>query len=122
MKKCIVTIVAVMIMHVGFSQANNMVLDSVAAITIHYLQTKQADSIYALAGVDFKNTLTAEKFKAIAEGQVFPLNDFKKVTYINTTNSIKKYKVEGAPELQLLIGLDSENKLQTFLIQPFSNN
>ena len=122
MKKYIVTIVAVMIMHAGFGQTNTTVLDSVAAITIHYLQAKQADSIYALAGTDFKNTLTAEKFKAIAEGQVFPLNNFQKVTYINTTNGIKKYKVEGSPELQLLVGLDSENKLQTFLIQPFSNN
>jgi len=54
--------------------------------------------------------------------QVFPLNDFKNVTFVKTVEGINKYKVDGSPELQLLIGLDKDNKLETFLIQAFSDN
>ena len=89
-------------------------------IVIHYLQTKQTNSIYALAGENFKSKISAADFKSISETQVFPLNNFQNVTYVSTTNGINKYKVAGTPDLQLLIGLDKENKLETFLIQGYS--
>ena len=66
---------------------------------IHYLQAKQADSIYALAGERFKSRLTAENFKSILEKQVFPLNDFQNVTYVSTTNGINTHKVACTPDL-----------------------
>ena len=125
MKKIIFTIITVLIMHTGFSQPNSInqtTLDSISKVVIHYMQTKQADSIYALAGERFRNQLTAENFKSIAENQVFPLNSFEDITYVSTTNGINKYKVAGTPELQMFIGLDDKNKLETFLIQPFSDN
>lgn len=125
MKKALFTAITILIMHTGFSQVNNSnqsTLDSISKIVIHYLQTKQSDSIYALAGESFKSQLSAENFRSISQNQVFPLNNFANTTFVNTTNGINKYKVSGTPDLQLLIGLDKENKLQTFLIQPFSNN
>ena len=125
MKKALFTVITILIMHTGFSQVNNSnqsTLNSVSKIVIHYLQTKQSDSIYALAGESFKSQLSAENFRSISQNQVFPLNNFSNTTYVNTTNGINKYKVSGTPDLQLLIGLDKENKLQTLLIQPFSNN
>src|SRR5215831_16005491 len=109
MKKIIFNIIALLIVHTGFSQinsANQAVLDSISKVVIHYMQTKQADSIYALAGEHFKSQLTAENFKSIAEKQVFPMNSFQNVTYVSTTNGINKYKVAGTPDLQILIGLD----------------
>jgi hypothetical protein len=125
MKKVVFTIITVLIMHVCFSQTNSSnqtTLDSISKVVIHYLQAKQTDSIYALAGERFKSQLSAENFKSISEKQIFPLNNFQNVTYINTANGINKYKVAGTPDLQLLIGLDEKDKLETFLIQPFSNN
>jgi hypothetical protein len=124
MKKIVFILIAVVIMHKGFSQTSNnqTTLDSVSNIVIHYLQTKQTDSIYALAGERFKSQLNAETFKSISENNVFPLNDFQHVSYVSTTNGINKYKVTGSPDLQLLIGLDKENKLETFLIKAFSDN
>lgn len=125
MKKIAFTAITIFILHTGFTQTNNAyqtTLDSISKIVIHYLQTKQTDSIYALAGADFKNQLTAETFKSISENQIYPLNDFKNVTFVNTTNGINKYKVTGSPDLQLLISLDKENKLETFLVQPYSSN
>jgi hypothetical protein len=125
MKKIIFTIIIVLIIQTGFSQTTNTnqtTLDSISTVVIHYMQTKQADSIYALAGERFTDQLTAEDFKSIAENQVFPLNDFQHVTFVSTTNGVNKYKVTGTPDLQMLIGIDSKNKLETFLIQPFSDN
>ena len=125
MKKIAFILVTIVITHTAFSQTNNTnqkTLDSISAVVIHYLQTKQTDSIYALAGERFKSLLSAENFKSISENQVFPLNDFQHVTFVSTTNGINKYKVAGSPDLQLLIGLDKENKLETFLIKAFSDN
>ena len=125
MKKIAFILVTIVITHTAFSQTNNTnqkTLDSISDVVIHYLQTKQTDSIYALAGERFKSLLSAENFKSISENQVFPLNDFQHVTFVSTTNGINKYKVTGSPDLQLLIGLDKENKLETFLIKAFSDN
>ncbi|MGH2564451.1 MAG: hypothetical protein ACRDE5_08060 [Ginsengibacter sp.] len=125
MKKVLFTIITGLIMHAGFSQVKDpsqIILDSISKKVIHYFQTKQADSIYALAGQDFRSRITAENFKSISENQIFPVNNFQNVTYISTTDGINKYKVSGTPELQLLIGLDKENKLETLLLQPFSEN
>jgi hypothetical protein len=125
MKKIAFILVTIVITHTAFSQTNNTnqkTLDSISDVVIHYLQTKQTDSIYALAGERFKSLLSAENFKSISENQVFPLNDFQHVTFVSTTNGINKYKVAGSPDLQLLIGLDKENKLETFLIKAFSDN
>ncbi len=125
MKKVAFIIITILLLHTGFSQTNTSgqtTLDSISKVVIHYLQAKQADSVYALAGQNFKSHITQESFKSISETQIFPLNDFQNVTYISTTNGINKYKVAGTPDLQLLIGLDNENKIETLLIQPFSNN
>ncbi|MEP7253196.1 MAG: hypothetical protein ABI683_12475 [Ginsengibacter sp.] len=124
MKKIMFAIITILIINKGFSQAkiaNQTTLDSISKIVIHYLQAKQADSLYALAGEHFKSQLTEENFKSIANNQVFPLNDFQQITFISTENSVNSYKVDGTPELKLLISLDGKNKLETFLIQPFNN-
>jgi len=124
MKKFVFTIIIALIIHTSFSQTNTSQtkLDSISAIVIHYMQVKQADRIYALAGENFKNHLTQENFKSISEQQVFPLNDFQHISSISTANGINKYKVADTADLQLFIGLDKDDKLETSLIQPFSNN
>lgn len=125
MKKILFTIITVLIMHVGFSQtkdASQLMLDSISKKVIHYFQAKQPDSIYALTGQDFRSKITAENFKSISENQIFPINNFQNVTYVSTTNGLNKYKVSGTPDRQLLISLDKENKLETLLLQPFSEN
>ena len=125
MRKLIVTAFIMLIVFTGFSQAGSnyqKILDSISKVVIHYMQEKEPDSIYALAGQNFKQQLSQESFKSISTNQIFPLNDFKAVTFVNTTNGINKYKVDGNPVRQLLLSLDTENKIETLLIQPFSNN
>lgn len=124
MKKITFAIIAILIINTSFGQADiakQNTLDSMSKIVVHYLQAKQADSLYSLAGEHFKSQLTEENFKSIANDQVFPLNDFQKVTFITTENGVNRYKVAGKPELKLLISLDEKNKLETFLIKPFTD-
>lgn len=96
--------------------------DSIGNKVIQYLADHQADSIYAIAGKKFKANISWDDFKSISENQLYPINDFKKVSFVKTIDRINKYKVEGSPELQLLVGLDSEFKIETLLIQPYSED
>jgi hypothetical protein len=122
MKKTTSILFTVFAIQFGYSQIGipKNITDSVSIQVIHYLQNKQADSIYNVAGEKFKSQIPGADFKSIAENQVFPLNNFQNVSFVKTVNGVNKYKVEGSPELQLLISLDKENKLETFLIQPFN--
>ena len=94
--------------------------DSISLKVIHYLQVQQPDSIYNLVGKNFRDKISQENFKAICVNQLFPLNDFKNVVYVSNNGGINKYKVSGAPDLQLLIGLNSDKKIETFLVQPYA--
>ncbi len=121
MKKTISLLLTFFTIQFSFCQTGipKNITDSISLEVIHYLQTKQADSIYNLAGEKFRNQIPKAEFENISENQVFPLNNFQNVSFVKTVNGINKYKVEGSPELQMLIGLDKENMLETFLIQPF---
>lgn len=93
--------------------------DSIAQKVIHYFALKQPDSVYQLTGKAFREQITAENFTAITTSKIFPLTDFKLVKYISTANGINKYRVEGTPTLQLLVGLDTDDKISTLLVQEF---
>lgn len=96
--------------------------DSIGYKVIQYLRDHQADSIYIITGKKFQENISEENFKSVSENQIFPANDFKNVSFIKMTNHINKYKINGTPDLQLLIGLDSENKIETLLIQPYKED
>ncbi|MEO9146239.1 MAG: hypothetical protein ABI237_11865 [Ginsengibacter sp.] len=96
--------------------------DSIGSKVIQYMAHHQADSIYIMTGKKFREKISQDDFKGISENQLYPLNDFKKVSFIKTVSGINKYKVEGSPELQLLVGLDSQFMIETLLIQPYSED
>ena len=96
--------------------------DSTGSRVIQYLRDLKADSIYLLTGPAFRNKISLEEFKNITEKQLFPLNDFKNTSFVKMTNGINKYKISGTPELQLLVGLDEGNKIQTLIIQPYKED
>lgn len=96
--------------------------DSISNKVIEYLGNHQSDSIYEMCGDNFKSHISKENFENISENQLYPINDYKKVTFIKTINGINKYKVSGQPDLQLLVGLDADFKIETLLIQPFSED
>lgn len=95
--------------------------DSIGSKVIQYLGDHQPDSIYMLVDDNFKNEVSAESFTSVCQNQLFPLNDFKNVAFAKTINGINKYKVNGTPALQLLVGLDSNYKIATLLVQPYKD-
>ena len=97
--------------------------DSIDNKVIEYLANHQADSIYRMCGEHFKSQISQDNFESISQNKLYPINDFKKVTYEKTINGINKYKVSGKPDdLQLLVGLDADFKIETLLVQPFAED
>ncbi|MEO6843684.1 MAG: hypothetical protein ABI184_00855 [Ginsengibacter sp.] len=96
--------------------------DSIGNKVIAYLANHQSDSIYRMCGDNFKSHISKENFENVSKNQLYPINDYKKVTFIKTINGINKYKVAGQPDLQLLVGLDADFKIETLLIQPFAED
>ena len=96
--------------------------DSVSNKVIEYLGNHQSDSIYEMCGDNFKSHISKENFENISKNQLYPINDYKKVTFIKTINGINKYRIVGQPDLQLLVGLDADFKIETLLIQPFAED
>ncbi len=93
--------------------------DSIAQKVISFLKNKQPDSVYAMSGKNFREKITPENFNSIATTQILPMNNFEKATFVSYLQGINKYKVDGSPILQLMLGLDAENKIETLLIQPY---
>jgi|SRR6185437_949936 len=96
--------------------------DSIGNKVIEYLANHQTDSIYRMCGDNFKSHISQENFENVSKNQLYLINDYKKVSFINTINGINKYKVSGKPDLQLLVGLDADFKIETLLIQPFAED
>ncbi|MDB5135990.1 MAG: beta-lactamase family protein [Mucilaginibacter sp.] len=94
--------------------------DSVFVLIKKYFNAKQADSIYTLAGTKLKTQLSPETFKYIAQQQLFPVGQIKEsslVSFVN--NKVSTYKlVFDSANLQLLMSLDEDSKLDIFLFQP----
>src|SRR5579862_8146988 len=61
-------------------------IDSVFKLVVKYFDSKQADSIYALAGVEFRKALSQETFRYICENQLFPLGIIKESSLISFVN------------------------------------
>jgi CubicO group peptidase (beta-lactamase class C family) len=95
--------------------------DSVFKLFARYFDSKQADSIYALAGVQFKKALSKETFQYICDNQLFPLGIIRESSLISFVNDKDAtYKVVfGTGILQLQMNLDSRDKLYLFLFQPY---
>lgn len=87
---------------------------------IQYLNRKQPDSIYAMAGTMFRQQISPGNWNTLAEKQLYPLLPFKEPVLISSENNVSTYKLGEAASYQLLVGLDSADKLQTLLLQPYA--
>jgi CubicO group peptidase (beta-lactamase class C family) len=90
--------------------------DEIAQKILVLIKHKQADSIYLLAGNDFKNKIDAAKWKSIAENGLFPLTPLPEATFLGSENGVNKYKMLP---YQFIISLDAEGKFNTLALQPY---
>ncbi len=95
--------------------------DSVFTLVYKYFNEHQAESIYSLAGEQFRKQLSPESFKQVAERQLFPLGPIRQSSLISfVNNKMSTYKLEfDSGNLQLLMTLDKQDKLELFLFKPY---
>jgi hypothetical protein len=97
-------------------------VDSVFLQVKKYFNQKNADAIYNMAGADFQKELSISAFSDVANKQLFPLGEIREsslVSFVNNSTATYKLKFDMTT-LQLLINLDSRDKLALFLFQSYS--
>ncbi|SEM40778.1 CubicO group peptidase, beta-lactamase class C family [bacterium A37T11] len=88
----------------------------------YHINLKETDSIYAMAGVAYKKATSLSSFRVIL-AQIYPLGIIKGAARINFEKRIGTYKLDfNGQSLQLLLGLDSLNKIATLLFQPLKES
>jgi CubicO group peptidase (beta-lactamase class C family) len=96
--------------------------DSVCRLVMKYFNQRNPDQIYALAGESFKKSLSPESFKAVCTQNLFPLGDIKNCIFEKQAGNMSRYKAEfGSLNLTMLLGLDKNDKIETFLFQPYTD-
>jgi CubicO group peptidase (beta-lactamase class C family) len=95
--------------------------DSVFALVKKYFNERQAESIYSLAGEQFRKQLSSDAFKDIAQRQLFPIGPIRQSSLISfVNNKMSTYQLEfDSGMLQLLMTLDKDDKLELFLFKPY---
>ena len=93
-------------------------IDSVCLSVKRYLNENKYDSLYELMGGTFRNRLDRETFKDLAGSQFRPLGSIDKIVFEKFTDDVGWYKVYfPAATLDLLVGLDSMNKIDFFRLK-----
>jgi hypothetical protein len=108
-----------LLMKAEAQQGGSKKTDVLSAKVIGLLKNNQADSIYAMTGKAFREKITAENFNSILTGKIFPATKFESVEFISSKEGINKYRIKATPPLQLLLGFDSDDKIQVFSIQEY---
>ncbi len=95
-------------------------IDIIKDKVVKYFNNQNADSLYSLAGKDFKKQLNEEIFKTICNTNLFPLGKIKLASFEKFENGVSKYKTEfDAATLSMFISLDDEDLLNIFLFKPY---
>jgi len=97
--------------------------DSVLTLIRKYYNNQQADSIYALCGVNFKKEIGLDAFRGIAFQNLFPMGSIRETALISfLNNKVGKYRVTfNYATLQLMLSLDQDDKVELFLFQPYKD-
>jgi len=93
--------------------------DAVAKLAIHYLNANFPDSVYQLLSQHLQEKITPVLWRSMYKNQVSKLLPFTAVVFIQSKDSINKYKLKGKSALTYYVSLDKQNKLANFSFVPF---
>jgi CubicO group peptidase (beta-lactamase class C family) len=121
MKKVLIIALAVCYSLAIFSQdIQKEKNDAMKSKVVQFFNIQNSDSLYALGGAGFKKNISADKFKAIGENNLFPLGEIKLAEFEKIEKGISKYKVTTDEAiLSMYLSLDSAGLLEMFLFQPY---
>ena len=97
--------------------------DSVCLLIKKYFNETNVEQLYALCGKDFQKQLTLEALRLVCHNNLFPLGMIKEAIFESSANGLYKYKtVFTTVNLNLLLGIDNEDKIETLLFQPYKKD
>src|SRR5690606_6132149 len=87
----------------------------------YHFNLQETDSIYALAGEKFRQSLSSEAFHSVLAQQLYQLGRIQSAELVSYEIGTGVYKLNFiSTPLQLVLSLDSLNTIETFLFQPYS--
>jgi CubicO group peptidase (beta-lactamase class C family) len=121
MRKMLPFLVLITMNLVCYAQPQQQKVDSVRALVKKYFNEKSAQKLYDLAGESFHKQLPWETFETISNTNLFPLGEMKETIFEGNANGVSKYKaVFATVDLDLLLSLDKADKIETFLLRPYT--
>src|SRR3546814_503681 len=89
----------------------------------YHFNLQETDSIYGLAGPRFKQSLSLQAFQTVMAQQLYPLGQIQSAELKSYENGTGIYKLNFlSTPLQVVLGLDSLNRVETFLFQPYAGD
>ncbi|HWL00550.1 MAG TPA: serine hydrolase domain-containing protein [Parapedobacter sp.] len=89
----------------------------------YHFNLQETDSIYALAGPHFKQSLSLQAFQTVMSQQLYPLGQIQSAELKSYENGTGTYKLNFlSTPLQVVLELDSLNRIATFLFQPYAGD
>ncbi|MFB2120262.1 serine hydrolase domain-containing protein [Parapedobacter sp. 2B3] len=89
----------------------------------YHFNLQETDSIYALAGPKFKQSLSLQAFQTVMAQQLYPLGQIQSAELKSYDKGTGIYKLNFlSTPLQVVLALDSSNRIETFLFQPFAGD
>ncbi len=89
----------------------------------YHFNLQETDSIYALAGDKFKQSLSLQAFQTVMAQQLYPLGQIQRAELKGYEDGVATYKLDFlSSPLQVVLGLDSLNKVETLLFQPYAGD
>lgn len=89
----------------------------------YHFNSQETDSIYALAGPRFKQSLSLQAFQTVMTQQLYTLGQIQSAELKSYDNGTGIYKLNFlSTPLQVVLGLDSLNRIETFLFQPYAGD
>src|SRR5690606_38652863 len=122
----IVCIVLLLPIFPAFSQEENrgqQINQAVFNKIEYHFNSQETDSIYALAGPRFKQSLSLQAFQTVMTQQLYTLGQIQSAELKSYDNGTGVYKLNFlSTPLQVVLGLDSLNRIETFLFQPYAGD
>ena len=122
----IICIVLLLPIFPAFSQEENrdqQINQAVFNKIEYHFNLQETDSIYALAGPRFKQSLSLQAFQTVMSQQLYPLGQIQSAELKSFENGTGIYKLDFlSTPLQVVLGLDSLNRIATFLFQPYAGD
>ena len=106
----------------GFSQANRVKIDSVAALVKTTFNDRNFVQLYALTGDDFRKGFSEKQIIEFSEMLYTQLGKWKTTEFQKNTNGVVFYKaVFEKGNKNFIIGLDKSDKIATLAFQPYKD-